>query len=268
MFYNEILKKTLEKETNPVNKMYLHEINIKWQKILKAIENYKDSNKEIIDMFNIFRKAINEKKYKFNKLNAKGFTVESPIFSIDYINDLMSIIIKRQDIINHAGIFWGCERFNIHYSFSPKSFNSLEKTLSFNQLSSPEVLFLGQKIDLQYRVLGKRNFEKYKSILPLIVFKMYKILRSEEMLYLDHIAELSKNSFNGSKMIVIAEKLEKGFIPDIALTNIDYICVLTKENEDKILFEVVNELEKIICDIIKKEYKVSTKLLNKGIITR
>ena len=67
MFYSEILSKMLKEEKYPVNKMYLHEIYIKWNKILKAIETSNGSNKEIVEMLNIFRKTIIGKKYKFNK---------------------------------------------------------------------------------------------------------------------------------------------------------------------------------------------------------
>ena len=70
MFYKEILSKMLKEETNPVNKMYLHEINIKWEKISNAIAASNGDNKEIVDMLNVFRGAITNNKYKFNKLNS------------------------------------------------------------------------------------------------------------------------------------------------------------------------------------------------------
>lgn len=268
MLYIEILSKMLKEEKNPVNKMYLHEINIKWAKISKAIEESNGSNKEIVEMLNVFRKAITNKKYKFNKLNSKGFTEESPIFSVNYLHDLVSIIMKRQSIIDHPGIFWGCGNFNMNYIFSPTSFNTLEKDLRFEQSISPEVLFLGQKVDLHYRVTGKRKFKKNISVLPLIVFYTFKTLRNENMLYLNHLAGLSKNAFSKSRAIMLTEKLEKDFIPDLTSTNLDHVCVLTKENDNKISVEVMDELEKLIDDILKEEHTVSKNILDTGIITK
>lgn len=268
MHYSEILSKMLKEEKNPVNKMYLHEINIKWTKISKAVENSNGSNQEIVEMLNIFRKAITNNKYKFNKLNSKGFINESPIFSVNYLHDLVSVIMKRQKIIDHTGIFWECGNFNMNYVFSPKSFNTLEKDFRFEQSISPDVLFLGQKIDLHYRITGKRNFEKHMSILPLIVFHTFKILGNENMLYLNHLAGLSKNAFSKSRTIILTEELEKDFIPDISSTNIDHVCVLTKENDNKISVEVVDELEKLINDILKEEHTVSKDILDTGIITK
>ena len=268
MFYNEILSKMLKEEQNPVNKMYLHEIYIKWNKISKAIEESNGSNKEIVKMLNDFRDSITNNKYKFNKLNIKGFTEESPIFSVNYLHDLVSVIIKRQSIVNHTGIFWGCGNFNMNYVFSPTCFNTLENDLRFEQSISPEVLLLGQKVDLHYRVSGKRNFEKHMSILPLIVFHTFKVLGNENMLFLNHLAGLSKNSFSKSRVIMLTEKLEKGFIPDLAPTNIDHVCVLTKENDDMISVEVVDELEKLIDEILKEEHIVSKSILDTGIITK
>ncbi len=176
--------------------------------------------------------------------------------------------MKRQSIINHTGIFWGCGNFNMNYVFSPTSFNTLAKNLHFKQSISPEVLLLCQKIDLHYRVSGKRNFEKHTSIFPLIVFHTFKILGNENMLFLDHLAGLSKNAFSKSRAIILTEKLEKGFIPDLVPTNIDHLCVLTKENNNKISIEVVNELEKLLNEILIEEHTVSRNILNTGIITK
>ena len=268
MFYNEILGKMLKEETNPVNKMYLHEIKIKWEKISKAIATSNGSNKEIVEMLNIFRNAISNNKYKFNKLNAKGFVVESLIFSINYLNDLVSVIINRQKIINHTGIFWGCGKFNMNYLFSPSSFNSLQKDLRFEQSDSPKVLFLGQKVDLHYRVTGKRNFEKHMSILPLIVFYTFKTLGHENMLYLNHLAGLSKNAFSKSRTIMLTEKLEKNFVPDLSSTNIDHVCVLTKGSDNKISVDVVNDLEKLINDILIENHTTPKDIKDTNIITR
>ncbi|MDA3814386.1 MAG: hypothetical protein PF570_09060, partial [Candidatus Cloacimonetes bacterium] len=129
MFYNEILSKMLLEEQNPVNKMYLHEISINWNKFSKAVEESNGSNKEIVEMLNAFRNAIMNNKYKFNKINSKGFINESPIFSVNYLHDLVYVIMKRQSIIDHVGIFWGCGKFNMNYKFTPISFNTLEKNL-------------------------------------------------------------------------------------------------------------------------------------------
>ena len=268
MFYNEILSRMLKEEKNPVNKMYLHEIYINWNKILKAIETSNGSNIEIVEMLNVFRNSITNPKYKFNKLNAKGFTEESPLFSVNYLHDLVSVIMKRQKIIDHKGIFWGCGNFNMNYVFSPTSFNTLEKDLRFEQSISPEVLFLGQKVDLNYRVSGNRNFEKHLSILPLIVFHTFKILGNENMLFLDHLAALSRNAFSKSRTIMLTEKLKKDFIPHLAPTNIDHVCVLIKENDNNISVEIVDELEKLINDILNERHTVSKNILETGIITK
>ncbi|OPX26536.1 MAG: hypothetical protein B1H06_05540, partial [Candidatus Cloacimonas sp. 4484_143] len=70
------------------------------------------------------------------------------------------------------------------------------------------------------------------------------------------------------RAIILTEKLEKGFIPDLVPTNIDHLCVLTKENNNKISIEVVNELEKLLNEILIEEHTVSRNILNTGIITK
>lgn len=267
MFYNNILDKLLKEETNPVNKMYLHEVKIKWEHILKAITNSNGSNKAIVEKLNLFRDAINNKKFKFNKVNSNGFIEDSLLFSVNYLNDLISVIINRHEIINHKGIFWGCGSFNMNYHFSPNSFFSLEKDIRFEQSTSPEVLMLGQQIDLNYRISGKKNFAKYNSLLPLIVFHTFKSLREDDMLYLSYLAKLAENSFNRSKTIILTEKLDKGFTPILTKTNIDHICILTK-NDNKISEEVVDKFEALVNKIIEEKNTTARSLKDRNIISR
>lgn len=267
MFYNEILDKLLKEETNPVNKMYLHEIKIKWQNISKAINNSNGSNKAIVEKLNVFRKAINNKKYKFNKQNSKGFIDDSLLFSVNYLNDLISVIINRHKIINHKGIFWGCGSFNMNYNFSPKSFITLENNIQFEQSSSPEVLMLGQNIELNYRVRGKRSFDKYRSVLPLIVFHTFKSLGENDMLYLSYLAKLAKNSLSKSKTIILTEKLEGDFLPDLSKTSIDHVCILIEE-DNKISEKVVDKFEALVKKIIEEKNVTFNSLKDKNIITR
>lgn len=267
MFYNDILDKLMKEETNPVNKMYLQEVKIKWQHILKAITSSDGSNKAIVEKLNNFRDAINNKKYKFNKVNSKGFIKNSPLFSVNYINDLISVIINRHKIINNKGIFWGYDGFNMDHHFSPNSFFSLEKDIHFEQSISPKVMMLGQKIDLNYRISGKRNFAKYTSLLPLIVFHTYKHLKEDDMLYLSYLAKLANNSFNRSKSIIVTEKMDKDFSPVLTKSNIDHICILTKK-DNKISEEVVDKLEILVNKIIEEKSSMTGSLKDRNIISR
>ena len=100
------------------------------------------------------------------------------------------------------------------------------------------------------------------------VFHTFKILGNENMLYLNHLAGFSKNAFSKSRTIMLTEKLEKDFIPDLAPTDIDHVCILTKEKDNNISVDVVDELEKLINDILIEEHIVSKSKFNNGIITK
>ncbi|MCF7858837.1 MAG: hypothetical protein K9N07_05860 [Candidatus Cloacimonetes bacterium] len=266
MFYKEILEKLLKEEKNPVNKMYLHEINIKWQNFLKSIEESNGANKDIVDKLNVFRKSIIKNKYKFNKSNSRGFSDDSLVYSVNYLHDLISVIMRRKSIVDHTGIFWGSGKFNMNYSFQPQSFNSLENNLKFKQSISPTILLLGQKIDIRFRISGKRNFENHKSMLPLIIFQSFKVFKEEQMLYSNYLAQMAKNSFSKARMIILTEKLEKDFIPDLESTSIDHVCELINDNDNNIAPDKVDELDKLINDIIFEKYTISQEAIKNNLI--
>ena len=61
MYYGDLLEKLLKKEQNPVNRMYLNEIKIKWGNFEKESENIETSNEILINTFNEFLKKLNNK---------------------------------------------------------------------------------------------------------------------------------------------------------------------------------------------------------------
>ena len=96
MFYKDILEELLEKEKNPVNSMYLHEIGLKWKNFEKAAAEKKGSNENLVNALNKFIKAISNRKFKFNAVSEKGFKEDSDVFSNYFLNDLISILTRSE----------------------------------------------------------------------------------------------------------------------------------------------------------------------------
>lgn len=270
MFYKNVLKKLLESEKNPVNSMYLHEVSIKWKNLEKAAEQSKDSNESLVKTLNEFISAVSKRKYKYNSETGNGFKEDSPLFSSCYLNDLVSVLIQRGQIMTHQGIKWGFQTFNTNLKFNPKNLCSLEEDLMFDQSQSPEFLQLTQELDSQFRVTGKHTFHKYKSILPLIVFHTFRNLTEEDFIRTEYFANMAKSSFEKSKTIIITEMLDENFIPELRSSKVGSICVLRKQfktdKPNEISVDAVNALEEKIKELLTEQREIGDDFKETGMI--
>ena len=110
---------------------------------------------------------------------------------------------------------------------------------------------LTQKIDVQIRVSGKRNFHKYELNLPLIVFHTCKNLTGEIFTQCEFSANQAKITFKKSKSIIVVETLEKDFFPDIKSSSIDAVFVLKKSYSNM----SESELSSDVVDAVEQEIK-------------
>jgi len=270
MFYNEIINELMQDKKNPVNSMYLHEINIKWKNFEKFIEEKKGSNKEMLAALNNFISNISNPKYIYNPSTRNGFKADSPIFSSRYLDDMISIIMKRNKIIENKGIIWGFQNFSTNLKFNPQNLSSLEKNPMFEQDYTEKVLSLTQKMDFQFRVSGKRNFHKYEIIFPLIIFNTFKNLTEEDFIKVEYTSALAKGCFERSKSIIICETLDRKFIPSLKSSAVDDIFILRKQFKSSKLsdlsLEVINALEEHINEYISQTEKKDETFLNTGVI--
>ncbi|MFC1888095.1 hypothetical protein ACFLYK_04735, partial [Candidatus Cloacimonadota bacterium] len=83
MYYREGLNTLLSDKDNPVNRMYLHEIMLKWKNFEQKAEQYKEvSNEDLIKTLNDFISSISNRKYLYNASTKNGFKPDSPIYSV------------------------------------------------------------------------------------------------------------------------------------------------------------------------------------------
>lgn len=251
MYYRKGLDSLLKDRRNPVNRMYLHEIMLKWKNFeTKAESEKKVSNEVLLRALNKFIHSISNKKYKYNNATKNGFKPDSPIFSARYLDDLLTVLIKRTKIFENVGISWGYQSFSSNLKFNPSNLCSMSDHPMFEFSSSPEILHLGQKFDFQFRVTGKRRFNKYQLDFPLILFFTYKNLTEKDYITIEYYTKLAKSTFEKSKAVIVTETLEDNFKPDINSSFFDAIFVLRKQyRSDKIRdiqLDVINKLEKKI----------------------
>lgn len=270
MFYERILNYTSKSEKNPINKMYLQEIKLKWNKFQKAVEKENVKNEELIRLLNSFSDSLKQKKYRFSPHTKRGFKKNSLIFNPDYLKDLITFFLKKTGILEKKGIIWGFYPFSINVGFDPQNIGDMENDPQFHCDASPKFVQLIQKVDIQCRTSGKRNFHKYTLNLPLIVFHVFKELNREDFVTAKFYASMGKETFSKSKHLIITETLAPKFIPFVQESSIDKVFIMrrshTQKKEKPLNLDVINDLQKTIIDFLATKENKTQKSVQTGII--
>ena len=271
MYYNEIIQELMQDKRNPVNSMYLHEINLKWNNFEKLKEDTEIVEiSQLVEALNDFTVSIKNKKYQYNNSTKNGFKPDSRLFSVTYLNDLISLLVKRNRIVEKKGISWKIQSFSTNLKFNPQNLGVMDKDLRFEQELSEKLLCLAQSLDFQFRIKGTRNFKKYNIKFPLIVFFPMKILDESSFIKAEYQARQAKATFERSKSIIVTETIEKKFIPDFDNSLIDALFILRKQtvsrDENPISIEVVEKMDRKITEFLTENETVSTNFIRDGFL--
>jgi hypothetical protein len=272
MFYGEMLEELMNKKNaNPVNKMYLHEIMIKWNNFAKLAEREdKPANDELSAALEEFIAAVSNRKYRYKPSSKNGFTQNSPIFSALYLADLITIFIQRTGFLQNRGVNWGFQKFSKNIRFAPATLNDMHKEPGFTFEDSDSVLQVAQNLDFRIRPTGRRNLNKYQLTFPLVTFHLFRNLTSEDLKKSKQYAREAKQTFERSKSIVVCETVDENFIPEIKDCDIDMIFVLRKQFKRKKINKidpgVLYKMESIIKGFLFEENSLAEQFQNKGYI--
>jgi hypothetical protein len=255
MFYRDELNRLLKDEKNIVNRMYINEIDLQLRKYEAVLrKSAADSNyyQAIAEALTVFTSHLENPKYHYNKTTKNGFKRYSPLLSSLYIDDFISSLLKQHDIIKHKGVSWGRKSFTMDFRLAPKSFDTMEKELSFSSKMSPVFLQLVQTLDTQFRLTGKKLFQKCQLTLPLITFNIYKNLLEEDLIKLEYYAKKAKETFKNSKMVVICETIDPNISFDFKQSAIDVVFILRQQKTQKKLNFVHADVIRSINEHIKE----------------
>ncbi len=250
MFYGKCLDSLMKDKKNPVNSMYLHEINIKWQNVEKSSQGDDDDSLEsLVNSINEFINALSNRKYKFNNSTKNGFKGDSPLFSGLYLDDLISFLIKKTGVLEQKGLSWGIQTFDTGMRYNSILRDNKDSEL-FHKEESSEILSLVQQFDIQMRIHGKRNFEKHLVNLPLITFYTYNTLYEDDFIKTEYFANLARQSFQRAKAVIVCESLADGYNPILKGSAIDSIFILRKGYQSKALDHIdIGVVEELLAKI-------------------
>lgn len=270
MFYADLLEALLQKEPNAVNKMYLNELKLKWKNFEKVLNDKETSKEMLVKELNVFLKNLNNRKYKFTEISKKGFKPKSELFSPRYLDDLISYFLTKKNIMNNLGIQWGRQKFSTGLYYNPISFGAMEKSLNYEVEDSPDFLALIQEIDFQFRITGKRRFNKHQLHLPLLVFHTFVNLGHDDLIRSEYYANMAKATFTKAKTIIVTETLDKELTPDVRSLPIEAVFVLRKqyygEELKPISVDVVKEISELIDSLLARRDDVKGSFQETGII--
>ncbi|MDD3052039.1 MAG: hypothetical protein PHR06_12965 [Candidatus Cloacimonetes bacterium] len=217
MIYTDLIERMIKEEKNPVNRMYLNELLIKWKKVDAYFEKEKKADFEnreetsnfyvgLASIINDYLVELSNPKYNFTNTGKKGFKKSADIFKPEYINDILTLIFEKLNISELPGVSWGYQSYTIKQRILPKRICDLTEAKEYSGEESHEILSLVQGIDLQYRAIGKKKFIKYNLKLPIIIFNINSSLEEEDFILMDFYAKQAKAVYDQSKYIVITEQ--------------------------------------------------------------
>jgi hypothetical protein len=260
MYYRNELQRLLKEEKNIVNRMYLNEISLQLRKLEKELirsPEEEDYFISVAEALTNFTEQLNNNKYQYNRTTKNGFRKTSPILSPIYINDLLNSLFARQTILRNKGVVWGKQPFSMNLEFNPYNLSIMEKNMQFDYKDSPIFLQLTQKIDFQFRVSGKRTFEKYGVTLPLLIFHTFKHLYEEDLIRIEHYADKAKQSLNKARTIIVCEAIDPSIVPDVKCSFIDIVYILRKQ-------KIGSKVNRISSEVIKAVYDKINEYLYQG----
>jgi len=274
MFFTKKIYEIEKRESNPVNKMYLHELMLKL-KHFEKLENEEfgeDKYKRIAEILNQFITALSNKKYRYNPQSNNGFRKDSHIFSSIYLDDIIHLLLKKEKILKNPGITFDKKTFDFNIRFDPDNLMSIHKDNMLRFEKNVPMLQISQEIEIQYRVSGKRNYFKNKVALPIMIFVSSKNLT--RILFNSTIitAKRARQCFAKSKLIIVCETLDHGFYPSLNDTEIDSIFVLRKQfsgvGSKPIDPEILKQLDERIHKLLLDVKPNINQLIKTGIINK
>jgi hypothetical protein len=270
MYYQDSLDEMLKSEKNPVNRMYLNEIKLKWMQFEKEAKSENVTNEILLKALNTFVKTLSNRKFQYVASSGKGFKSDSQLFTPYYIDDLISLFMNKKEILNHLGIIWGKQSFSTGLLLNPISFRSLQDSPNFEVGESSEFLMLVQQIDYHFKIHGKHRFNKYLLNFPLIVFITLRNLTQDDLIKAEYHANLASRTFSKVKIVIVAETLNKDITADIRSLPIDSIFILRKQYNDEdnnpFSIDVINALEQKIDSLLAERHDALDNFLETGVI--
>ncbi|MCF7911720.1 MAG: hypothetical protein K9M99_04270 [Candidatus Cloacimonetes bacterium] len=252
MYYSKILADLKKQDRNPVNKMYLSELSLKWKNFQQLTENPASANADLAKALSKFLTVLHNRKFLYNKVKNNGFHEDSPIYSANYMNDLIAALMIRQPLTIQPGITWDFQPLNYKLAISGKNPAEIAAAPLVGSQETPPVLSLALNLDFQYRVSGKRNFTKGNFKLPFLLFFPIKNPTMADLFLLEHYAMQVKSTCHTAQVFLVCESLENCKEANFQDLNFKIFALLTESesNPYQISIQLIDKLDTAIKNVL------------------
>ena len=215
MLYGEKLKQHLKIEKNAINKMYLNELLINWQKVDTAIEEGTGSPiSTMISAISTYTKYLSNPKFKYNVTKKCGFSEEHDVFKVHYLYDIVEKLLAEAGIRDaKQGLFIkNTKTFNTGLSLKRDTFENQRQKPKFELHLSNKCYYVGLEFDVQYKLASKKQFDKAKINIPLIIIYIDRFYTEKSF---DEIRQLRKDMVKlnpDAMMICLTESVDKKYL--------------------------------------------------------
>lgn len=229
--YNKI-----KSETGVVNKMYLEEIKIryeKWRNDLDTITG--DSDAAItkrVKLFNDYKDFIDQPKYRKEKGNINGFTAQSKLHPT-VIEEFMFHLLKEIPQLKGKKLIYGATNAYSNLYFAPNDLTSFEYSSGITINTKDQDFAISKEICIQTTVKGSEKSESKMVSVPIISIECKTYL--DKTMYEGSVAtaEKIKRGNPYSLFLIVAETYEVSSDVDPKYSQIDQIYVLRKNSKRK-----------------------------------
>jgi len=215
MIYGEKIKQCLKTEQNPVNKMYLNDLLINWEKVENVIFQTKELKiATLVEAVSTYTKYLATPKFKYNTTRKCGFIDDHDVFKTYYIQDIVMLMLEEAGISeDHKGVKIKARPFCNGLSLQQNTYDILsQKPYLELTYSNNRHLSVGLEFDFNYRLTDKKAFSKAKIFIPLIIFFIEKHYTEKNFEELSQIRRDMVVLNPNAKLICITESVDKKLI--------------------------------------------------------
>jgi len=226
MLYLEKLNQSLKTEQNSINRMYLYDLILNWKKVeALCASNTESPISTIVSTISEYTKYLSQPRFLLTDKKNYGFAQDHDVFRPYYLHDIIEKLLAHAGIAeNSQGLFIKNRPFHSSLRLQYDTFEDQCQKPTLEVQNSGKFLHVGLEFDLQFRLMGKKNFVKTNLFVPLIVFYIEKYFNERSF---KEISQMKKDvhTLNPNALIFcVTESAEKRLMRQYAeIKDIVYI---------------------------------------------
>jgi len=226
--HGDTINELLDSEKNALRTMYLNEITIQYKKWktanLEITSNEVEGIKEKIQLYSEYRNFLFSKKFR----EENTFLKQRKLFETA-LSEFIYYIIKDLKIIKDLELYFGRAEVPLGIRFEYNKLDNIKKEKLMSVSTQKTRLVMGKKIQMKYRLEGKRNYEELNIVMPILILETALVLDDWFVLSYQNQVRKVKSLFPKCLSFIICEVVNHDFQVDVSSSYIDGIYILQQQ---------------------------------------